>query len=565
MSPPLPANETRRLQALHATALLDTPPEAAFDDLTRLAAQLCSAPFACLSLIDENRQWFKAVCGLAVELTPRSQSFCTHALSRTSPLVVPDATRDSRFANLPAVTSPPYIRAYAGAPLVLEADLVLGTLCVLDTQPRTFTEEQLENLQRLARQVVDQIQLRSKISALHQSEERYRAMFEQTAVGIAQVGLKGQWLHVNPRLCEMLGYSESELLALTVQDITVPEDMVRDLELTTQLVAGEINSFTLHQRYIHKLGHWVWTNLAVCLVKHDDGSPFCFGSIIEDITAQKRAELSLAAQEIRIRKLSESLPFIVWTARPDGQVDYANQHLLDYTGLSADDDPATRWQAMVHPDDLATCLTSWQAALQSSSSLEIEYRLRRHADGSYRWFRVQAAPIHDEQGNIVLWYGTALDLHENRQLQAEASHLVHRLTTTLESITDAFYTLDPDWRFTYINHEAERLLRRDRSGLLGRTVWDEFPGFDTTRIAAEYRRALQNNLTIALEEFYSPLETWFEIRAYPSAEGLAVYFRDVTERRRQLNAVRESEERFQLIARATNEAIWDWDIRTGRL
>ncbi len=164
---PLSWNEASRLQTLQRYEVLDTPPEPAFDDIVHLAAQICQAPIALVSLIDGTRQWFKARQGLAVEETPRDFAFCSHAiLTPDQVMEVPNALDDDRFADNPLVTGAPDIRFYAGAPLVSPSGHALGTLCVIDRQERRLTPEQLQSLAALARLVVNQLELRQRVMAL---------------------------------------------------------------------------------------------------------------------------------------------------------------------------------------------------------------------------------------------------------------------------------------------------------------------------------------------------------------------------------------------------------------
>ena len=143
MTAPMSQNEAARLEALHAYAILDTPAEAAFDDLVRLAALICQTPMATISLVDSDRQWFKSRLGVKVSATPREESFCSHAITHPDDLfIVPDATLDERFAGLALVREAPHIRFYAGARLLDAEGHALGMLCVLDRTPRTLEEAQ---------------------------------------------------------------------------------------------------------------------------------------------------------------------------------------------------------------------------------------------------------------------------------------------------------------------------------------------------------------------------------------------------------------------------------------
>lgn len=160
-------NETARLEALRRYQILDTICEAAFDDLTRLAAQICATPIALISLIDDCRQWFKSKVGIDVESTSLDVAFCVHAIPHPNDiLLVPDTLVDHRFVHNPLVTSEPYIRFYAGAPLVTPDGYVLGTLCVVDYVPRQLSLEQLDGLRSLSRQVMAQLELKYNLNKL---------------------------------------------------------------------------------------------------------------------------------------------------------------------------------------------------------------------------------------------------------------------------------------------------------------------------------------------------------------------------------------------------------------
>ena len=166
MSMPVPANERRRLEVLWKYDLLDTPPDKSLDDLTELAAYICQTPVVLISLIDEARQWFKSRVGLTLTETPREISFCTHAILQPDVMIVPDAQADPRFAQSPLVTGEPHIRFYAGLPLVTADGHALGTLCVIDHQPRQLSEPQLEALRKLGRAIMTQIDMRRRIREL---------------------------------------------------------------------------------------------------------------------------------------------------------------------------------------------------------------------------------------------------------------------------------------------------------------------------------------------------------------------------------------------------------------
>lgn len=160
--------EAERLRELIRLIILDTPPEQAYDEVTRMASVMCGTPISLISLIDERRQWFKSAVGLTVRETPRHLAFCAHAIKTPEQImVVPDAMDDPRFVHNDLVTGEPHIRFYAGVPLVTSGGYALGTLCVIDRRPRELTESQSEHLEFLAHEVVEMMEARQpKLSQL---------------------------------------------------------------------------------------------------------------------------------------------------------------------------------------------------------------------------------------------------------------------------------------------------------------------------------------------------------------------------------------------------------------
>ena len=189
---PIPENEAARLEALRRYQILDTLPQPAYDDLTHIAAGICSAPISLVSLVDSDRAWFKSKYGIDASETSRDIFFCSHAILQPELFVIPDAADDRRFYTNPLVTDEPKIRFYAGAPLITPQGFALGTLCVIDRVARTLTENQQNALSALSRQVVTQLELRRNVAALERvvaemnryqrSLQEYQKKLEETNV-----------------------------------------------------------------------------------------------------------------------------------------------------------------------------------------------------------------------------------------------------------------------------------------------------------------------------------------------------------------------------------------------
>jgi GAF domain-containing protein len=193
MSAPSPRNEKQRLKVLWEYSVLDTVPEEIFDDLTELAARICEAPIALITLVDENRQWFKSKVGVTIKETSRDISFCAHAITQPDLFIVADATKDERFADNPLVTSDPNIRFYAGAPLVSPDGYALGTLCVIDKVPRQLRQGQEQSLRILARHVMSQLELRRRALELRDAKrahEKIRKDLEKARANLARAEKK---------------------------------------------------------------------------------------------------------------------------------------------------------------------------------------------------------------------------------------------------------------------------------------------------------------------------------------------------------------------------------------
>ncbi len=299
MDAPLPLNEPERLRALRDYAVLDTPPEAAFDRLVRLAAHLLQVPIVLISLVDENRQWFKACFGLDARQTERKLSFCAHAILTDDVFVVPDAALDARFADNPAVTGPPHVRFYAGAPLKTPGGLNLGTVCAVDTVPRQWSDEQSGLLEDMAAMVVDELELRraarqvrEEVEERRRTEENYGrlAFFPEIDPNpIVEVTREGEVAYLNPAAARLfpdlwkLGI-EHPLLAPVTSWISAME-------------AEGHHSLVCEAQF----GDLVFQEVVTFVPQNHRARIMCF-----DITDAKRAEQSLRESEMKFRAVVQA-------------------------------------------------------------------------------------------------------------------------------------------------------------------------------------------------------------------------------------------------------------------
>jgi PAS domain S-box-containing protein len=317
MTTPVPETETERLAALRGLGILDTPPEPAFDELSALAAYISHSPIALISLVDENRQWFKSRVGWTASETPRDVAFCAHAILQPDLLVVPDASVDERFANNPLVTSPPSIRFYAGAPLVTAEGHALGTLCVIDHKPRELTAAQAHALRALSHQVVAQLRLRQQLAdQLHinterqYAEEELRRANDRLALAVrgsrvavwentmADGDYRAGRVHCTNML-EQLGYP-GPATALDYETVVAaihPDDRAPMEAAVRAYLAGETAQYSVEFRALHRDGSYRWMLSRGVAVRDFAGRPVRFVGTRIDITERKKAEDALRAAE----------------------------------------------------------------------------------------------------------------------------------------------------------------------------------------------------------------------------------------------------------------------------
>ncbi len=403
-----------RLAALRRTALLDTPPEEAFDRLTRMAARLLGTPVSLISLVADDHQFFKSATGLpepwaSRRSNPISFSFCGQVVATGEPLVLEDVRRHPLLRHNPVIRELGWV-AYAGVPLVTRQGHTIGALCVIDKTPRLWSERDIALLQDLAASVATEIELRTEIAERRQaehgrreSEEQFHSSFEDSGAGMALISTDGRWLRVNRAVCAILDVSGGDLIGFPVEARTHPDDAPADREALRLLLAGECRTYTMEKRYVQPSGKVVWTLANVSLVPGVEGQPSHLIVAIQDITERKHAETALRESEERYRLLAKASKEALWDwdLVTDRLVwGEGTGPLLDYQ-RSQLGDTASWWYQRIHPTDRERVMASLDTAMaEGREAWTEEYRFRR-ADGSFAVVQDRAHIARDETGAAV--------------------------------------------------------------------------------------------------------------------------------------------------------------------
>ncbi|MGY4826938.1 ATP-binding protein [Sphaerotilaceae bacterium SBD11-9] len=422
----LPADEHHRLATLHASGILDTEPEESFDTLAQCAAQLTGCPIAVISLIDAEREWFKAVHGwdeLPVREIPRAISFCNHALAADGLFEVVDAARDPRFAHNPFVTGAPHVRAYAGEPLRANG-AAIGALCVIDTHVRTLTEAQRDSLRRLARLASGL--LVQRLGAAPVDEEHARLLDFARASGdwMWETDAQLRYTWVSPNFEAVTGLSPASMKGQLLADSPL-------LDGLGQPLGGQRHLHVLlsRQQPVTRVITDKTTPRGVLQVSRsavpvfDSQGRFCgFRGTARDVSAHIAAERRTHGQAELLRKLTAQVPGVIYQLwlQPDGSTSYtyASEASRELFGAAPprNDDGGDRDVIcrMLHPDDRPGYMPSLVAASHALVPWEREFRIVR--DGVVRWIETRAVPERHPAGG-TLWHGFSSDVTARKETE----------------------------------------------------------------------------------------------------------------------------------------------------
>lgn len=434
--PATPPNERRRLAALLEFELLDTPAEAMFDNITALAAQICETPIALISLVDAERQWFKSRQGLDASETPRELAFCAHAINGETLFEVENALLDPRFRHNPLVTGAPDIRFYAGMPLADGEGHNLGTLCVIDRQPRQLTGQQKEALRLLAQQAISLFKLRLQTRRQHEQAALHKAILSSVGTAVLVIDMEGMIRQASPGVRPLLGYEVDALVGQSLGLVLPDEDRQLRPDSVRPLVGPGSEQASLHELSArHRTGQRIPVLFSLAPIAMDGSPQLGYLCILNDLSYREEALQ-------RLQHIAGQLPGVVYQFQlhKEGRscFPYASDGLQDVYGLMPEEvrADASSVFARVHPDDLPAVIASIQASADNLSVWHQEYRFYHPAKGLI-WLEGRAAPQR-RADDSTLWHGFITDITQRKRLEQMKSEFVstvsHELRTPLTSI-----------------------------------------------------------------------------------------------------------------------------------
>ncbi|MFK5600647.1 PAS domain-containing protein [Methylobacterium sp. HMF5984] len=530
----------QRQAALAAYDILDTPTEAEFDGIVRVASETCGMPVSLISLLDGERQWFKAETGFGQSETPISQSICAYAAQQHDVFEIPDLTLDPRTADNPLVTGGPEVRFYAGVPLKTADGVALGALCVLDTKPNRLSPSQAFTLRTLAQQVITNLELRRVLKERRESDRRNKAILESAIdYGIIAMDLNGRVTSWNVGAEQILGWTEAEMLGRHANVFFTEEDE------REQIAEREMGAALLHGRgtderwHLRKDGSRFWANGEMMPLKDEDGRPEGFIKILRDRTEQRNAAARQQAEAKFMRGVLASSADCIKVLDLDGGLTFMSEggmrvmEVSDFNFIRGCPWPDF-WTGQGHDDAVAAFAAAKAGGVGHFQGPADTYL------GTPKWWDVQVTPILGSDGQPEKVLSVSRDITDQKSVERQLAVSEERwrglFTGMQEGFLSAVLIRDEaghpvDFRFLEVNPAFAGLtgLPADTAGHTMRELVPAIPQW----LIDTYARTVDTGQPEKFEIHVPELHRTFEVRAHKqSGQQFAALFLEISDRKR---------------------------------
>ncbi len=578
LTAPMPLDESERLRALELLDVLDTEPEREFDALVATAALVCGVPISLVSLIDSDRQWFKANVGLpGVSETPRDVAFCAHAILDEGVFEVPDALADPRFADNPLVAAAPDIRFYAGATLRLSDGAHVGTLCVIDRVPRKLSEKQREALRLLSIAAVQALESRRMARAFVSSEARFRTFSEASPLGVFATDAAGACTFTNARWQAIYGLTESEALGTGWSGTLHPDDKAA-VFAEWQRTAALKREFDMGFRVRHSDGTVRHVRSVANPVLADDGQITGYVGSAEDVTEQLLVRRAVEDERQRLAAIIQGTGAGTWEWNVQTGETRFNERWAEIVGMTlADLSPTSiqTWADLVHPEDLARSGALLQAHFSGEvAAYDCEARMR-HRDGHWVWVHDRGRVLTRTSDGQPEWmFGTHMDITVRKAQEEKLRRSEDLLNRTGALAQVGGWELDITRGIVTWSEQTCRIhgVEPGYQPQLAEAIEFYAPQARPV-IEGAVAKAMTDGQDWDLELPFiqrSGQRIWVRAVGHAEFEGgkpvrLFGAFQDITQRVTDRQELLNTHERMSLATKSGGIGVWEWDPQAGTL
>jgi len=478
---PLAANESERLAALHALHILDTEPDPAFDQITELASELCDCPIALVSLVDENRQWFKSRHGLQIHESDRDLSFCAHAILQNDIFEVPNALEDDRFADHPLVIGEPFVHFYAGVPLIDEQGHAVGTLCIIDSKPKKLTQQQRSVLRKLANQVNALLAARiDRLQAIAQ-EHTLALLLDAMPNAVVACNAEGKLTQFNELAQAWHG---ADVKAISPDKWPEYFDLYH-VEEDRHLLTHEVPLLRTWQGHVvenveikicakHQAPRWVNCNGRQLHAPNGD----LLGAIVvmNDITRERQHALQVMEEKRHLNMVLKGTRAGTWDWNiKTGEVLYNERwaEIIGYKLAELEPIGIHTWQKYCHPDDY---IKSKQLMYQHFTDPQSEYDCivrMLHRAGHWVWVHARGRVYEwDEHGKPYKIAGTHIDVTQQHRAQEQLLLSGQRFKGAFDAAALGIGIVSLDGRWAEVNQALCKMVGYTEQELLSLSFQD---------------------------------------------------------------------------------------------